>query len=256
MRLMDDFRTRIKPYTSPDDYTLKSLTQDYTVRSIYFDSARLEFYHEKLAGLRIRKKLRIRGYDKPQPDSKIFLEIKRKYDNRGSKDRANLFYCNMESFFSTFDIEKYIIKSEDFPDAQNNARRFVHHVIKNDLNPTVLVVYDREAYFSRFNPGLRITFDKNLRFSTFPALKDLYTDDHLVITLNHYFILEVKFEHGYPFWLQRIIAEFNLSRQALSKYTICLDGEKELNLVRRRTTLQFADRFSTAYLIDKENPKT
>jgi hypothetical protein len=244
IRFLQEFRTRLQPYTIPDKFTQQNPAQEYTVRSIYFDTARLRFYHEKLAGLRNRKKLRIRGYGQPNAESKIFLEIKRKYENYGIKDRASLFFRDLETFFGSFDIDKFILN--DQPDACEGARRFIHHVIKSNLNPTVLVVYQREAYISKFDRNLRITFDKSLRYSAFPSLHDLFRDDHLVMAMNHYFILEIKFEHGYPIWLRRIVEDHNLTRQALSKYTICLDGAKELNLLRRRTTLQFTDRLMPA----------
>jgi hypothetical protein len=52
-----------------------------TVRSIYFDDVRLSSCQANLAGLGRRRKLRIRWYDSPLPQSEFFLEIKWR-DNR------------------------------------------------------------------------------------------------------------------------------------------------------------------------------
>jgi hypothetical protein len=43
------------------------------------------------------------------------------------------------------------------------------------------------------------------------------------------FILELKFFNGFPMWLQKIVRRFELSRRAISKYTISVDSHNELN---------------------------
>ena len=63
----------------------------YTVRSIYFDSIELKHYYEKIGGLKHRKKVRLRGYDY-DPNSTVFFEVKRKFEEPGIKNRYSTSY--------------------------------------------------------------------------------------------------------------------------------------------------------------------
>lgn len=238
-RQLDRLKADLTPYIELDPFAAQQPGNEYTVRSIYFDTAKLRYYHEKIEGLKVRKKIRIRGYNAPQDNSFVFLEIKRKYENYISKSRAGILYRNLDSWFHRPTSENGLL---DFPPVQKNidaGKRFMHHVIHNNLNPTVLIVYDREAFYSKFNNSLRMTFDKNLRYLQFPEFNQLYDEDKLQMAMTSHLIFEIKFTNGFPVWLQRILARHHLSRQALSKYTICLDSVRGLHPGRRRSLLAF-----------------
>ena len=83
-------------YMDFDPFAQKFPDHGYTVASLYFDSVGLDCYYQKLAGVRTRKKLRIRFYPENglTPETKVFLEIKRKYDAVVVKDRLALNYEN------------------------------------------------------------------------------------------------------------------------------------------------------------------
>jgi len=212
-------------YTIKDSYHLGQ--NDYTVRSIYFDTSDMRFYHEKIDGIKERKKLRIRGYNELSDESIIFLEIKRKNESFISKNRSPLFLNNLHSLFESKDLNSYIIEAERNETAVEDARKFFHYMSKMSLHPVILIVYEREAYFSKFNNDLRLTFDKNLRYMLFPSMNDFGDESKMQYIMPSDFILEVKFSAGLPYWLQRIISEMNLSRLALSKYAMCIEKEKK-----------------------------
>jgi len=225
-KYLEDIRKELIPYVELDPFAAICKDNQYTVRSIYYDSFNLDYYREKIEGLKVRKKLRIRGYNELQEDSVVFLEIKRKYENFISKHRSKLSYKNLDDIFYTGDVESYIIQDKDF--SIENAKRFFFHVNRKLLKPISLVVYDREAFFSKFNTNVRITFDKNLRFSSLPTFADLYEESILKSTLKNQFVLEVKFYQGFSEHFQKIINKFQLTRLAVSKYSICVDADKEL----------------------------
>lgn len=218
-------RNAIENFTKRDSYHLGN--NDYTVRSIYFDTANLKFYHEKIDGIKERKKLRIRAYNQLSEDSIIFLEIKRKNENYISKNRSPLYLNDLSNLFASKDLSSYIIETEDYERAIKDGQMFFHYMSKMKLHPIVLIVYEREAYFSKFTDELRITFDKNLRYMLFPYIQDFGNETQMKYILPSHFILEVKFSGGLPHWLHKIISELNLSRLALSKYTMCLENEKK-----------------------------
>lgn len=241
--LIDPVRNAMQPYLKVDPFAERMEKKEYTVRSIYFDTSGLRFYHEKIDGLKVRKKIRIRGYNTLDGNDLVFLEIKRKNENYISKNRAGIYFNNLADLFNMGDVNTFILHKPNPTTATDDARRFLYHVYKNNLRPTVLVVYDREAYYSKFNSELRITLDKNLRFLAFPAISDLYEDEKLQLAQKGPAILEVKFRNGYPQWLTDILNHFHLSRQALSKYTKCLDAQYSLHAIKRKSTIAYSDQF-------------
>ena len=87
---MGSVRSLVEPFMHIDKYANGFRNGRYTVRSIYFDTPTLRFYHEKDAGTQIRKKLRVRTYNRFTRDAVSFLEIKRKYGNAIYKERVKM----------------------------------------------------------------------------------------------------------------------------------------------------------------------
>ena len=226
---LDELRDSIRPFVFIDEYADRECNKEYTVKSIYYDTMRLDDYRDKLAGIKIRKKLRIRGYNLGNSESTVYLEIKRKYENHIYKNRAPLLFGNLDLLLKTADYEKYLLKKKNFLDAKNDASKFFYLLKTKNYSPIVLVTYDREAFYSKHDSTLRITFDKNLRSKPFPKISELYDDTALKYLMPGNFILELKFFNGFPTWLQKIVRKFELSRRAISKYTISVDSHYELN---------------------------
>jgi hypothetical protein len=233
---LDAIRSEILPYVRVDEHALNRTPQEYTIRSIYFDTPDMKFYDEKIDGIKIRRKFRIRGYNELDENEMIFLEIKRKYDNFISKNRAPLRNHDLNCLFSTGDIDKYIICPENDGQNRDDARRFLYHYYRHKLSPSVLVVYDREAFFSKFNERVRITFDKNLRSGPYTISGKLFSEHPLKPVFKNNFILELKFRKGMPLWARHIIGKYKMPRLAISKYTLCIDAHREINELCKRTT--------------------
>ncbi len=236
MDRIEEFRKEILPYVDADDKCDENV--EYKVRSIYFDTSDLRFYREKIEGLKIRKKLRIRGYNELKTKNLIFLEIKRKNEGFVNKNRAPLHYSNLNDLLESNSISEFIINDSNGELRKEDATKFLFHLKKNSLQPIVLVVYEREAYFSKFDDSLRITFDKNLRYQMYPHINDLF-NDNLTTLFTDNFILEIKFSRGYPNWLSNIINDFYLKRKSLSKYTLCIDDAKTSFVLSRNSVTGF-----------------
>ena len=224
--LLDRIRDDIRPYVKPDPVGGKNASGSYTVRSVYYDTLGFDCYDAKEAGLKIRSKFRIRGYDQCADDAVVYLEIKRKYSGFIDKHRAPILRKDLEAFLSSRDIERYVINARTTPQARRDAERFLYHYYRFKLHPAVLVVYDREAFYAGFDSSLRLTFDKSLRRILSPSLGDLYDDIGLGRAMSRSFILEIKFfRYALPGWVRSVISRYRLPRMALSKYTICLDTQ-------------------------------
>jgi len=225
---LDAVRAAIKPFVRLDKYSQGRQNNEYTIRSVYFDTPIMDCYEEKIDGIKIRKKYRIRGYNELNSDGIVFLEIKRKYRNFISKNRAPLRNRDLENLFESRDIDKYILPFGPEGKSKRDAERFLFHYFRLGLNPKILVVYEREAYYDRFSDSVRLTLDKNLRSSPFTYHNKLTNGYQLKPAFKNHFILELKFDHGLPLWAKRVIARFAPPKLALSKYTICLDSNKSV----------------------------
>ena len=212
-------RKAIAPFVELDPNGRGFEERGYTVRSIYLDSADLCFYHEKHEHLQQRKKLRVRGYN--QDREIVTLEIKRKDTTRITKDRARIKFAALQALFDTGRFADFVCGSA--PDALAARRRFLYHVYKDQLAPTALVVYEREAFRGCFDADFRLTLDRNLRGGLYPAFDELFSSDDLIEAMPGSFIMEVKLGARMPAWMRHVIAEFALFQRAASKYCTCID---------------------------------
>ena len=223
MYLIDDIRASVAPYVIADNHRALQHSNIYEIRSIYFDTFDLKDYYEKHAGLQMRKKLRMRGYNNLTEESEVFLEIKWKNNTFISKDRTPIKYKDAAEILSGGDLDKYFPYRKDFPKAREKASRFLFYLKRSSRVPLNLVTYTREAYIGKFNHSDRITFDSNIRSMMYPGIEDLYEVGRLKTFLEREFVLEYKSENPMPEWFKQIIRRFNLKKQAYSKYVRGID---------------------------------
>lgn len=226
---INKLRQQLMPFLEYDPYSTINDDYQYTVKSIYLDSIKFRNYYDVVEGLYKRKKVRIRGYNDVKTDSKVFLEIKKKLGSHIYKNRSIISYNELKNFLKNKNLE--LIESKK---NHSDAEKFLFHYIRDSLNHVTLVTYEREAFFSRFDKSLRITFDKNLRYKKVENC-DALLDDHPYQKINDdFFILEIKFTRGFPNWLQKILQSQNLKRQSFSKYTNSV--EETINLIPTSNT--------------------
>lgn len=221
---LEELRVRIAAFAHRDPHVRS--TGEYTVRSIYFDSADLECYQLKVAGVKRRNKVRLRGYNQGEGQRKVFFEIKKKVDEPLYKNRAGLPYELALQLLrgQPFRPEQYgaVIKASDLEDAQ----KFLYHIFARKLQPVVNVIYEREPYQFKIDPenDLRITFDKNLRAVRAPGIDELFVEKQPVMVMRGHFIMEVKFNRYLPGWVRQLVVSMGLKKGPASKYTLCLDA--------------------------------
>ncbi len=247
---LDDIRAALRPWVFLDAFSASRPDKQYTVRSIYYDTRRFGCYEEKLEGFRLKKKLRIRGYNTPDENSIVFLEIKRKQENFIDKSRAPVKWSRIEEVFSGYGPDPGGIPFEEGSAETEAAHRFLYNYYRRKMLPTVLVAYEREAFYSRFDPSLRITFDKSVRGRLYPTLDSLYVDRDARYAMPGHFVFEVKFHRGLPRWIRTLVARFDLKRLAVSKYAICIDAHRVANKFLRGVahTVEFPDAAGRAVL--------
>lgn len=223
---IDLLRSMVSSFMVLDDYAASQPHNQYTVRSIYFDTPDFECYNTKIDGLKHRNKVRLRGYNLEGPENTVFLEIKRKYEGPILKNRAALKFKHVKEIFQSQSPDYFLKQYIQKPEAIKSAKRFFYHLHSRKMRPVVDVIYEREPYLSKVNNpinNLRITFDKNLRGTPFPSIDGLYSEENVRYAKKGFFILEVKFNNHYPTWMTPIISMLNLTKESASKYCICMD---------------------------------
>jgi len=220
--MIDKIRPLIADHAQHDPYCADEPNQNYTVRSIYFDSDDLNFYHEKIDSVKTRRKLRVRTYNTHQTDSIAFVEIKRKFGRVGCKDRLMLPLGMVDHAMNGVKPEVVLGEKPSFRDRSVLGKiRYLLNMKR--LHPVVLVTYDREAFLGKRDRTARITFDRNIRSLLNPTMEQLFDEKSLVQFEDNQFVLELKFDEAMPIWMASLIRKLNLSSESYSKYCAGID---------------------------------
>lgn len=232
-----ELRRMLSPFVAIDRHAIGRENNEYTVRSIYFDTPDFKFYHDKVDGLSYRKKVRLRGYNQLNGANPVFLETKNKFLSPLHKTRAKM---SFENALESFEEDNYPLILEGMSKNYSQANSFIYQLLSKNLRPVILIIYDRIPFTEIIDTPnrLRITFDKKLRSSSFPKINELYEENETVDSLKGYFILEVKFNLHYPVWMNSIITKLQLKRQSLSKYVISIDEHQMIQKFNRFQVLE------------------
>jgi hypothetical protein len=199
----------------------------YLVTSLYYDTADYKAYWEKINGHRFRRKVRVRVYNAPMvsPDSSCFVEIKQRTNKTLQKKRVILPYSSAvalcesgKGISGTTEADRLVIEEV----------RYLHNTLQ--LRPACIVSYDRLAFEgSEYDPGLRVTFDTNLKCRThdLTLLSQGYAENHYFVPLQ-WCIMEVKVNNRVPYWLTGVLSRCRCTLRRISKYGKALEQSKAL----------------------------
>jgi SPX domain protein involved in polyphosphate accumulation len=217
-------RDAIAPFTEHDAYARMKEDHKYTVRSIYLDSPSLDFYYEKIDGLKIRRKLRLRTYNQPDDKNVYFIEIKRRHSDRVAKERVRI----PEEYLEMLIIERINPNGQLRLDRRDERilGKVLYNLIQKDLSPVVLVTYEREAMVGQVDKRLRITFDQSLRCQSDPKLNEIFSENKMISVYDNVAVLEIKFDHQMPTWLRKLIRTIPMYKKSVSKYCLGIDKAK------------------------------
>lgn len=192
--------------------------ETYRVYSIYFDDENLTYYKEKIEGLNIRIKPRLRFYfDKNLNPIKSFLELKKRRNFFVKKEKLEISLEDANVILSG-NINKLLLKYEN-----NQCFMEFYKLVKlRYLKPKMTIFYDRSAFFFKFNKDVRITFDKNI-FASFYKNSDLkFSSSNRVIAANLN-IIEIKYNYSLPEIISNNFKFYNLEQCTFSKYCMGLN---------------------------------
>ena len=182
----------------------------YTLYNIYYDSTDSIMIMRSLMSPIYKEKLRLRSYGEVKEDTPAYLEIKKKFDGIVYKRRIAMEYETARN---------YLEREGENPDASQIAKEIDYVKQFYQVEPKVVIAYDRRAYAGKLEEDVRITFDTNIRY----RMEDLSlheTGQEEKMLEEGQVLMEIKAMNRYPLWLSEALTELHLTRTSFSKYGV------------------------------------
>lgn len=193
----------MEPYMELDEYGRT------TIRNIYFDTEDYRLVRRSIEKPEYKEKLRIRSYFRAEKDTKVFVELKKKYKKVVYKRRISL---SEEEAMSWVCGEEQCTKKTQI---SNEVDYFISYY--KNLRPAVFLSYEREAYFSKDGSDFRVTFDDNILCRQ----KDLSLEAEVYGTPlleEDMVLMELKCSGGIPMWMVHVLSQERIYKTSFSKY--------------------------------------
>ena len=193
----------MKPHMKLDDYGRT------VIRNIYFDTENFRLIRRSLEKPVYKEKLRIRSYKPVQITDPVFVEIKKKYKSVVYKRRLLLPEKTVMESFRT---------GEPLPVCSQigDEIQYFREYYKN-LQPSVFLSYEREAFYSLDGSDFRVTFDENIlyRRNDISLGSEIY--GHPLLGKQQT-LMEIKTSGGIPLWMSETLTKHHLYKTSFSKY--------------------------------------
>jgi hypothetical protein len=191
------------PYMKLDDFG------HTTIRNIYFDTDSYRLARRSIEKPIYKEKLRIRSYKQATDIDKVFVELKKKYDEVVYKRRESI---------TLNDMENWLGNGTSFPNKTQIGREIDYFFeYYKTLAPKVFLSYEREAFYSIDGSDFRVTFDENIlaRMEELSLASDVWgeklIDDNMVL-------MEIKTSGGIPLWMTKVLTQQKIYKTSFSKY--------------------------------------
>lgn len=197
----DRIRSWARSFLEPDPHGAGAFGDEYQTTTLYFDTAEGHVFHQR--GSFGRAKYRIRRYG--QSDV-IFLERKLRQPGLLVKRRT--------------EVPLAIL---DGGDGSERGRRsggwFERRLTARSLKPVCQLSYHRLARGAATETGhARLTLDETIEAVAIATAR--FSSDEGLPVLGGRYILELKYRSHVPVVFKRLIEDFNLRPQAVSKYRL------------------------------------
>jgi len=219
--IAEAIKENIAPYMKADAYSQGKST--YPIYNIYYDTPDSYLIRRSIAKPTYKEKLRLRSYGPAGPESKVYIEIKKKVAGLTNKRRTAMALIDAEAFlagdYSTIDLATNM----------QVAREVAYMTQRLTLSPKVFIAYERAAYFSLGAHDLRISFDYSIRSRR--ENLSLSSGEGERLLEDGMCLMEVKCEESIPVWLARLLSEYEAYPVSFSKY-----GSEYTRYIERKTT--------------------
>ncbi len=182
----------------------------YLIRSLYFDTVYDDDFFEKMDGVELRRKIRLRCYS-PTSDFAM-LEMKQKQGQYQMKRSLRMSRADAQKLIEgKFDV---LLKYQE--DFAKECYGFIH---SRCYRPKTVIDYRRTAYIAKENK-IRITFDRDIKATQ--SCFDIFSENLLLNPVIDKFntVLEVKFNGFLLGYIRDFINSIDKSELSVSKYIL------------------------------------
>ena len=180
-----------------------------TICNIYYDTPDFRLIRTSLEKPVYKEKLRLRTYGAADNSSESFVEIKKKFKGTVYKRRIALPY-----------VEALEILNEggEFDTGSQIGREInAFTEFYGELQPAMVISYDRVALKGMKDPAIRLTLDRNIRWRA--DMLDLrYGASGKCLLDSGASLLEIKIEGAMDMEIARILSDLEIRQVSFSKY--------------------------------------
>ncbi len=220
-----------------------------TIRNVYFDTDNYILVRRSIEKPVYKEKFRIRSYKQAGAQDKVFIELKKKYDDVVYKRRESL---------SQLETLEWLVSGTPFPKATQIGNEIDYFFrLYQTLKPKVFLSYEREAFYAHVRPGeicqpgltdarrassesllgsnvhvrpgeicqpgltgssdFRVTFDENIlaRQEELSLSKEVWSEP---LIDEDKVLMEIKTSGGIPLWMTHVLAREKIYKTSFSKY--------------------------------------
>ena len=209
----DALFNRIGSHLKPDEYGRS------TVMSLYLDTPDYRIICNSIEAVDYKEKLRLRSYGTASADSKVFLELKKKFGGVVYKRRVAM---------TLIEAERYLQMGIKPFESQIMAEIDWAMKLYGRPKPAVMIACEREAWFDEEHPDLRLTFDRNIRYRE-NELRLSKGSAGIRLLPEQTVLLEIKTAGAMPLWLARALDTEGILPGSFSKYGAAYTRIREEN---------------------------
>ena len=180
-----------------------------TICNIYLDTDNYRLIRRSIENPAYKEKLRVRSYGRAEPDSTVFVELKKKYKKVVYKRRISL---------PEEEAMKWMSGERPCPSC-NQIGEEVDYFLSyyEKLHPVIFLSYEREAFYAKDESDFRVTFDDTI----------LCRQEELSLNTAAYgtellpkgtVLMEIKCSGGIPLWMTHVLSGEKIYRISFSKY--------------------------------------
>lgn len=190
-------------YMQPDRFAHSQII------NIYFDTPSHRLIRDSIERPVYKEKLRLRSYGVPDDDSEVFIELKKKYKSVVYKRRLEV---------PEQEAMDYLVGGQPLHEDCQIGREIDYFMqVYKDLEPAVVLSYERDSYKGIADPELRITFDYNILWQNDDLTLQKEPYGHKVIP-EYKVLMEIKMAGGFPLWLSHLLTKYGAYKTSFSKY--------------------------------------
>ena len=192
-------------YMAPDRYG------EYLVQNLYYDTVGWDIIRASIEKPLYKEKLRLRCYGEATDNSKLYLELKKKFKGVVYKRRIAI---------SAQAIGGGSVRGIVAEAPSQIARELDFYLQSNNVAERIYIAYHRTAFSGILDNELRVTFDTDIFF----RLDNLSFSDPGVgqsILPEGKMLMEIKALGGMPLWLTTALSENEIFPTSFSKFGTC-----------------------------------